>query len=1092
MDGEKITQKTRRRFWRPLWHVLRVVGLLTIFPLVFAAVAAVLLIDRDIDAPDWLKSRIEQRASLVLQGGSLTFDSIYITVGRDLHPRVRLNETRIKDANGFLVARIPRIEGGMSPRGLLFEASVLMQDVTLTGAQINLNRAKDGSVTLAFDGNGPKSAASFAALLDQTVKLFENPALAALETISALGVVVNYSDVRAGRSWTVDAGVVDLDLRRGQTAIRGDFAVLSGGADITRLTFQFDHAKGAQTAAIAVSVQDALARDIASQSDALRWLAEVDAPISAALRTTLDDQGTLGPLSATLELGRGALQPNAATDPIGFDSAKAYLTYDPDSQLISFDQIQIDAPAGHIEATGLAYLREFEDGVPQALVAQFAFSDVSLAAGGLYPQGLELPALSVDARLRFAPFTVEIGQLALVDGDTHVTAQGRIMAAPDGWDVAVGATVDKIDAQRLIALWPEGVKPRSRLWMVENVSAGILSDTRFDLRTRQGAKPVIAARFEFSDGTARFMRTMPLLQGAAGVGFLQDNQLILSLDAGRVPASQGGAVDLAGTSMVILDTRIRGGDATLDLALDGTITATLALLDRAPFSFISKAGQVVDLADGRAAVRGALRFPLRKGIPPSEVQIDVDATLSNVRSDTLIKGRRLTASSLQVAVDNAGVQISGPVQLDGIAANGTWRKVFDAAGQDRSRLQASVTLSQQFLDAFNIALPAGALGGTGQADLTVDLVQDQAPAFRLTSDLRGVRVGLPAIGWRKGADARGALLVVGTLGAVPRITTLEISGGGLDAKGAVRLTAQGGLNDARFSQVRIGNWLNAPITVTGTGKGRPVAVSISGGMLDLRGASFGNGAGSTEMGPMTLRLDRLQITEGITLQDFNGDFSGQGGFSGVFTGRVNGGPVLRGTVVPQNGRSAVRLQSDDAGGVVAAAGFVRNGVGGSLDLTLLPVAAAGTFDGVLAVRGLRVRDAPSIAALLDAISVVGLLQQLDGQGLAFDEVDARFRLTPSQVIVTAASAVGPGLGISLDGIYTLATKQIDFQGVISPFYVLNSIGAFLTRKGEGLIGFNFNLAGNAASPEVSVNPLSAFTPGMFREIFRRPAPEVSQ
>ncbi len=243
---------------------------------------------------------------------------------------------------------------------------------------------------------------------------------------------------------------------------------------------------------------------------------------------------------------------------------------------------------------------------------------------------------------------------------------------------------------------------------------------------------------------------------------------------------------------------------------------------------------------------------------------------------------------------------------------------------------------------------------------------------------------------------------------------------------------------------------------------------------------------------MSLRLDRLQITEGIALRDFRGDFSGLGGFSGAFTGKVNGGPEIRGTVVPQNGRSAVRLQSADAGGVVGAAGFVKNGVGGALDLTMLPVGAAGTFDGVLSVRDLRVRDAPSIAALLDAISVVGLLRQLDGEGLAFDAVDAKFRLTPTQVIVTQASAVGPGLGISLDGIYTLASKQIDFQGVVSPFYLLNGIGSFLTRKGEGLIGFNFNLAGNAANPDVRVNPLSALTPGMFREIFRRPVPEVTQ
>jgi len=53
----------------------------------------------------------------------------------------------------------------------------------------------------------------------------------------------------------------------------------------------------------------------------------------------------------------------------------------------------------------------------------------------------------------------------------------------------------------------------------------------------------------------------------------------------------------------------------------------------------------------------------------------------------------------------------------------------------------------------------------------------------------------------------------------------------------------------------------------------------------------------------------------------------------------------------------------------------------------------------------------------------------------------------------------------------------------------NGIGAILTRRGEGLIGFNFNLSGGTAQPDVAVNPLSLFTPGMFREIFRRKPPE---
>ena len=60
--------------------------------------------------------------------------------------------------------------------------------------------------------------------------------------------------------------------------------------------------------------------------------------------------------------------------------------------------------------------------------------------------------------------------------------------------------------------------------------------------------------------------------------------------------------------------------------------------------------------------------------------------------------------------------------------------------------------------------------------------------------------------------------------------------------------------------------------------------------------------------------------------------------------------------------------------------------------------------------------------------------------------------------------------------------------MISPLYLVNAIGSIFTRKGEGLIGIAFNMTGPTENPNVAVNPLSVLTPGMFREIFRRPPP----
>jgi hypothetical protein len=212
------------------------------------------------------------------------------------------------------------------------------------------------------------------------------------------------------------------------------------------------------------------------------------------------------------------------------------------------------------------------------------------------------------------------------------------------------------------------------------------------------------------------------------------------------------------------------------------------------------------------------------------------------------------------------------------------------------------------------------------------------------------------------------------------------------------------------------------------------------------------------------------------------------GLDGNFTGRVNGGAAVTGRIVPKDGRSAFRIQSNDAGGVMGSAGLLRKARGGTLDLILTPGATPGTYEGQLEAQDVWLTDAPAMAALLSSLSVVGLLEQMSGGGIPFNRVDARFQLSPDRVTLMSSSATGASMGISMDGYYFRDSGRMDMQGVVSPLYLVNGIGGIFTRAGEGLVGFNYTIKGTADAPRVQVNPLSLLTPGMFREIFRRPPP----
>jgi hypothetical protein len=68
---------------------------------------------------------------------------------------------------------------------------------------------------------------------------------------------------------------------------------------------------------------------------------------------------------------------------------------------------------------------------------------------------------------------------------------------------------------------------------------------------------------------------------------------------------------------------------------------------------------------------------------------------------------------------------------------------------------------------------------------------------------------------------------------------------------------------------------------------------------------------------------------------------------------------------------------------------------------------------------------------------------------------------------------------------------MDVDGTLAPAYALNSvlgnfpvIGSLLMGgEAQGLIAARFNLSGSNDDPAVTVNPLSALTPGLLRHLF---------
>lgn len=1077
---------------------------------VVVALVGLGLSGRSVGLPGFAVAMIESRANTALDGRArLVIGGGDLVVSPGFVPQIRLADVILTSPSGRQLAKVGDVRVALDGQALM-HGTLQPSRLSLRGAHIAIQRKADGTLDVAPAAKGfsgrPQSPAQ---ILDAVDRTFDLPTLSTLKDISVVGLSVLLDDRRSHQVWTLADGQMRLTQTKGALTADVTFALggqtaqalnpagvaarTGPGAGMARASLHLVSDKATSAATATVDIAGMQARDLALQVPAITWLSVVDAPISGQLDTSLTADGALGPMTARIMLGQGALRPTREIRPVPFDGADLALAYDPGTAQLALTELTVRSPALNARATGTARLGEMQTGLPRQLVGQIALNELNAGAGGLFAGPVAVGRGMVDFRLDLDPFRLTIGQFALLDQGNRLRGKGLVTAGERGWSVALDANADRIATGRVLALWPLSAIPHTRAWLAQNILAGNLSDVEAALRVTPGEKPRFGLNFRFADAEVRFLRAMPPVTGGAGYGTISGNSFTLVTEQGTVTPPQGGALAIGGSVVRIADINQIPARLEVDLRTAGPIPASLSILDQPPLKFLTKAGQPVDLADGQATVTAHLALPLVRGLLPKDVDYQANAVLDHVSTTRLVRNRTLTADRLALTAGREGMQITGDASLDGVPASGTWSQRFGPENAGKSRVEATVELSPAALDAFAIALPKGAVAGRGVGRIAIDLVRGQPPAFRLDSDLAGLTLAIPEVGWTKGQDKTGSLQVEGTFGSPATIDRLDLEGAGLSAKGKLVLKPDNSLDHADFAGVTLGDWFKGDLTLAGRGKGKSVALSVTGGTADIRRASFGASDQTTARDtPVRIALDRLTITEGLRLDNFHGAFSTASGFHGDFAGLVNGAAAVTGTLMPApNGHAAFRIEAEDAGETFAAAGLYDSGRGGRMSLALVPRDQAGSYDGTLSVRGIRVVHAPVLAGLLDAVSVVGLIQQLNGDGIVFSDVTGRFLLTPDAVEIEQGSAIGASLGVSAAGVYRSADQTLDLQGVISPVYLVNGIGQIFSRQRDGLFGFNYKLQGPRDAPHISVNPLSILTPGMFRDLFRKAPPTIA-
>lgn len=1085
-----------RRSVRGPWALI--ITILVLFALAFGALG---LTGKPIRLPVWLVAEAEARLNRTLGRAAgvgpvsaVALGGATVIVDRtDWTPKVVLEDLSVLKTGGGTLVAVPEAVLTLDA-GAAMTGRVRLSAVRLVGAQVAVRRLPDGTFDVALGGGMPPlnfdSMAKGLRLFDG---FFMRPSLAALERVEAEALTVTIADERAGRTWQLGDGRLTVEPRAGGVAAEIGVSLVGGAETPARARAVVVTDRASETARLSFAVERVAAPDIARQAAALGWLALAEAELSGEATATLSlseqTPGPVGLVEAALTLGSGALRPAGGGAPVAFDRAALSFAFDPERERLQMRDLTVESPTLRLAADGHADLPGVISGVPETAIVQVAVRELKIDPERLFAAPAVFDGGGIDLRVTRDPFTVEIGQASLRDGPRRLTVSGRARAEPGGWNVALDLALDRMDHRRLAQLWPLTLVPRTRTWFVNNVTEGELTDIKGGLRLRPGQEPRLAVSYEFSDADVTFIKGLPPIRQGSGYSVLDGTQYTLVMDRGEIRPPLGGALDVSGSVLKIADVTVIPATGDIALQSRGSLTATLSLLDENPFRYMQKAGLPVELGTGQANFAVTARRPLTNLPPGTPFPWAAAGYVTTFRSDVLIPGRVLKADRLDVTAGPPALRIAGQVTLDEVPFTG-WLDQPLGPGAGEGIVTATFDISESNTDRLKLGLPRDALQGAATGDVTLALPRGAPPRLRVTSDLAGLGMRIPEVGWSKPRGSRGALTVEARLGADPTVTRLDLDAPGLRAEGSMTIAPGGGMGRMQLSSLRIGDWLQGTAVLTGRGNASP-AVNLTGGRVDLgrmpdgMGGPGGGGGGGT---PVTLSLDRVQVSESIALTGVQADLTTRGGVQGTFRGQVNSGPTVTGRLEPSAEGTAVSVTGSNAGGVMSAAGVFPNARGGTLAMRVVP--RGNGWDGRIEVKDFRVRDTPAIAELINAISVVGLLDQLNGQGLYFSSGEADFRLTGAGVTIRNGSAIGASLGVSMAGAYDFGRERLDMRGVVSPLYMLNGIGSIFTRPGEGLFGFNYRLTGTPDDPEVSVNPLSILTPGMFREIFRAPPPKI--
>jgi hypothetical protein len=832
---------------------------------------------------------------------------------------------------------------------------------------------------------------------------------------------------------------------------------------------------------------------------------DLDAPVTLDTNFLYGPESGLASADLDLKVEAGIFDRADLGREFEFDSIRTSAVLNAGDAEMTIRQLDVIAPQLRFESTGaLTDLDAINDGdINSSPFFDLNFQKLFLDARPVFEESLNFKGLDIAGRLDVDAQTLNMETLTLDRGSHKWMASVFLDRDDEGQFEAIraeGAVQGPLTNPELLEVWPVKFADGARRWLDRSVEGGVIDGLSFEAdieRSDDGelVEKVMDMDFTVRDGIVKYISTMTPLTNASGVAKITDNRLDFSLETGEI-----GDLSLLPSQIQIPRLKPKGGDIIITINANGGASEMLGLLNQPPFKLADKYETDPDDVSGQGSVSVKITRPLLEYFDQNRILYEIRGDFTDVAAPFKIGNYQLTNGDVSLNVDKSGLQVKGPANIGPWQTNMEWSETFDE-GLTPSQYYLSGQMTPDVLDKIGVGFREY-IDGTAQVDIRATGSGADIKSAIILADLEETEISIGEY-WNKPKGEPGSLSASVTRSENSiDISAFELSAPELDVRGQLAFRSDFALRELVFETFKVSDLVDARLVMKPDAEREVLSANLDGALLDISSIldrSLSTRTSALDV-PLSLSatLDELILDPEFTTTQATLFYahSGQAMTQLDLSADTEAGPLSVSLETDQpNKARTVQASFPDASQAANAFLGINSLQGGAFTMMgNLPLPGEeGSYVGQVNVTDFKVKDAPILAQLLSLGSLTGLFNTLSGEGLAFENFELPFQLSDGVLTVRDARVYGPALGMTGAGNIDLKNETVDLDGALVPAYTANSllgdlplIGDLLVGKeGEGIFALSYQVAGPFEATQITVNPLSALTPGFLRGIFRK-------